>query len=255
MDLKDKIRDSFERIYADEVLREHTKQAVFQKMRKSRKKRIRLRRMVPAVACVLFLLLGVLGYQSYFTPTSVIGIDVNPSIELNINRFSKVVSVKAWNDGGQELADSLDVRFLDYTEAVEQILNSVEMKFYRENNVLLTIAVMGSDAEQSNRMMADIQNCTAGRNNTYCFAVSEEEMEAAHEVGLSCGKYRAYLRLKELKEDVTAEEIREMPMRELRKWIEQLEANNGTEQGNSIRQGRESNHGQGNSYGHREGNG
>ena len=44
-----------------------------------------------------------------------------------MNRFDRVISVKAWNDDGQKLAESVDVKHLDCVEAVSQILQSEEM--------------------------------------------------------------------------------------------------------------------------------
>ena len=76
---------------------------------------------ISAAVCLLSFMIG--GHWLYFTPTARISIDVNPSIELEINRFDKVVSVDAYNDDGRELADSLEIRFMGYKEAVNQILD------------------------------------------------------------------------------------------------------------------------------------
>ena len=56
----------------------------------------------------------------------------------------------------------------------------------------------------------------------HCYHADEEEITAAHEEGLSCGKYRAYLELKKLDPDVTVDEVRGMTMREIRERIETL---------------------------------
>ena len=40
----------------------------------------------------------------YFTPIAEISIDINPSIELRVNRFDQVISVDGLNGDGQALA-------------------------------------------------------------------------------------------------------------------------------------------------------
>ena len=49
-----------------------------------------------------------------------------------------------------------------------------------------------------------------------------QEAAAAEDVGLSCGKYRAYLALKELDPSITPEQVRSMTMGELQRFIDQL---------------------------------
>lgn len=61
------------------------------------------------------------GSWLYFTPTAAISIDINPSIELEVNRFGRVLSVTGYNDDGRVLADSLPIKHLGYADAAEQV--------------------------------------------------------------------------------------------------------------------------------------
>ena len=81
-----------------------------------------------AAACLFFIVLAAAGYRFYFSATAVISIDVNPSIELNINRFDTVISVKAYNEDGQKLADQLHVRFMKYMDAFRAIVDSEDLR-------------------------------------------------------------------------------------------------------------------------------
>ena len=73
-----------------------------------------------------------------------------------------------------------------------------------------------------------MQSCTSGKSNTYCYAARTEEVQAAHETGLSYGKYRAYLELQEL-DTVTVEQIQTMTMREIRERIWELSGDGDSE--------------------------
>ena len=58
-------------------------------------------------------------------------------------------------------------------------------------------------------------------------------MAAAHDIGLTYGKYRAYLAQQALAPDVTPEEVRDMTMRELRDRILTLSPGEEAESGAS----------------------
>ena len=53
-------------------------------------------------------------------------------------------------------------------------------------------------------------------------------MHDAHEAGLSFGKYRAYLELKELDPDITPDDIRDLSMREIQDLIDSLSGGEST---------------------------
>ena len=217
--MHDSLKKALDQVRAEEELKQKTKEYVFQKTQGcKRAKKAGFRIFLPAAACMLFLFLG--GYWLYFTPTAEISMDINPSIELAVNRFDRVISVDGWNEDGKELAGSLDVWNLEYTEAVNRVLENEEVAALLSNDGILTIAVVGDDKAQREQILSGVQACTAGEKNAACYSASPEEVEAAHELGLSYGKYRAFLELQELDPSITAEEIRNMPMREIRDLIQ-----------------------------------
>ena len=80
-----------------------------------------------------------------------------------------------------------------------------------------------ADNEQSQRILAGVERCTQEHQNAHCYAMTPNEAEAAHECGLSYGKYRAFLELQALDPTVTAEDVQGLTMREIREWIMALE--------------------------------
>ena len=67
-----------------------------------------------------------------------------------------------------------------------------------------------------------MESCAAGHQNTYCYSADSREVAPAHDHGMSCGKYRAFLELQKLFPDITPEEIQDMTMREIRDLAEEL---------------------------------
>lgn len=207
-------------IRAEEALKDRTKAFLTEKLQSANTEKHRYHAYAAACACVLLVLLG--GRWLYFTPTAQISIDINPSLELSVNRFDRVIFVNGWNEDGQELSRALDVKYKNYTKAIEQIIHYDGITALMSGGEVMAITVVGSDEQQSAKILSNVERCTAGQNNTYCYFAQSEEVAAAHEAGLSCGKYRAFLELQRLDPDATPEMVRGMTMREIRELISRL---------------------------------
>ena len=222
--MNERLKEAFDNIHAEEDLKNKTRIFLAQKTRRT----YAYKRFIPAVVCLLFVLIGFGGYHVYFTPTSFISIDINPSFELGVNRFDRIVSIQGYNKDGDRLADSLNVRFLNYTQALKQILENDDVEAYLSRDELLSIAVISSDETRNEQMLSHIEACTSEHENTHCSSADSKEVEGAHESGLSCGKYKAYLELKALDPDITVEDIQGMTMREIWDLIDSLSPNNSS---------------------------
>lgn len=244
--MNDRMKQTFDQIHAEEELKNRTREFLVHKTQGYTKSRsVSYKYLVSVAVCFLLILAG--GYWLYFIPTAAISIDINPSVELGINRFDKVVSIHAYNSDGQELADSLSIRFKDYVDAVNMIIEDKEIAALLLDHEIMTVAVIGPEGGQCKRMLSQIRSCTSGRGETYCYFAHSEEAKKAHELGLSCGKYQAFLELQELDPDITPEEIQGMTMREIRDLIQQLSGGIDSSQGGGNHG--YGHHGAGNGYG------
>ncbi len=217
------LKELFGPIQAEEALKDRTRAFLAERIRgcaRSGAKARRYHAYAAVCACVLLALLG--GRRLYFTPTAEISIDINPSIELSVNRFDRVILVNGLNEDGQELSSRLDIKYRPYAEAVEQILNDDGVAALLSGDEIMTITVVGSNGRQSASILSGVETCAAGRHNIDCHAALPEEAAAAHEAGLSCGKYRAFLELQRLDPDITPEAVQGMTMREIRDRIDCL---------------------------------
>lgn len=226
--MNEKLKKAFDQITAEDELKSTTKEFIFRKTKGyTPKKAVNYRHLISAFACFVFLLIG--GHWLYFSPTVEISIDINPSVELGVNRFNRIISFESYNDDGKELINSLDIKYMNYSDAVNQIMESDEIVSLLSDDEILTIAVIGTDSTQSEEVFSTIQSCTAGNSNTYCYYAHSEEVEKAHETGLSYGKYKAFLDLQSLDPTITVEEVQNMTMREIRDLISSLSASQGSD--------------------------
>ena len=85
-----------------------------------------------AVAALLALIVGSVGllYQSYYGVEAVIGIDVNPSIEMEINKDRKVLSVASLNEDGAAIIGDMDLKGSDLSVAVNALIGSMVRNGY-----------------------------------------------------------------------------------------------------------------------------
>lgn len=219
--MNNRIKEAFGDVHAEESLKRGTLDAV-RRLTHGYRHRVVTRRLAPALACLMIALGGMGGL--YFTPTSVISIDVNPSLELSVNRFDRVVGVTSYNEDGRALVQELTLTHQNYAEAVEQVLDSPAVADCVSRGEEVTLTVVGENEGQSMRLLAGLEGCAAGRKNTFCCATQPEEVALAHEAGLSYGKYRAFLEAQALDPSLTPQEVQGMSMREIREMTEALAA-------------------------------
>lgn len=214
-----KFRDAFSQVHTEDELKAHTKNWLAQQINKKKRHSFPALR-AAAAAAFLFATVSAGGVWLYLSPAAYISIDINPSLELGINRFDRVVSVEYFNSDGQELAEQLDIRYMNYSDALEELLSEQTVEAYLADGAVMAVTVAGSDEGKTSQILENVETCTAGHTNISCHSGDIEEMHDAHSEGLSLGKYRAYLELKALDPAVTPDDIRDLPMREIRDLID-----------------------------------
>lgn len=250
--MDDKIKAAFGAVHADEKLKSSTQAFIARKTHGySARKALNHRKIIPAAAAVCLALVLFAGIKLYFTPTAHISIDINPSLELGINRFNKVVSVDPLNDDGKELAKSLDIKFTDYNEALRRIFDNKNVEAMLSDNELMTITVIETNTAQSSNILSEVCERVKDYGNVDCHSASTEEASAAHELGLSCERYKAFLELQTLDPDITPEEIRNMTMSQIRELIAALSGNGDDDSSATV--GGNGHHG--NDHNHEHGHG
>lgn len=221
--MRNQIREAFEQFHAEEGLKAKTKSFLLSQTEKAGRSRFhRLPRLMPALLCLFLILLGGGGCWLYFSPTASIRVEINPSLELAVNRFDKIVSVRGTNEDGRQLADTLKVSFTDYQEAVLQVLQSEPVAELLKQDEWLTIAVSGENDSQCDRILSSLEADTEDLENALCCRATEADLEAAENAGLPYGKYRVFLELQALDPSITPDTVRGMSMRKLRQLVNVL---------------------------------
>lgn len=241
------IKFAFDQVHAKDSLKAKTKTALYDKTRGYRKKSaVKWKPLVITVACFFTILFGVGAYFSYTTPVAAISIDVNPSIELEVNLYDKVIHVEGYNEDGAYLAEELNhIVNMGYPDAINTILENEKITSLLNTDHLLEVTVASNSDTKSKEMQTCISNETnINPQDIYCSG-NYDDVAAAHSVGLSFGKYRAFLELQKTNPDITVEDIQNLTMREIREQME-----NGT---SSVSGSNSGNGGQGHRHGYGHG--
>ncbi|MFI3284159.1 MAG: hypothetical protein R3Y57_03650 [Erysipelotrichaceae bacterium] len=209
--MHDKINNAFSDVHAEESLKIQT----IDKLSSKSKKRIPLSyKLIPIMAVIALFLISNL----YFTPVSYISIDINPSIELKINRFDRVIDVVAKNEDAEEIVNAINLKNMNYINALETLKSNNSFESFADSYTEIT--VISNNNSNTDTIINNIQNCNFYGENVQCYHGNSELKKEACECNVSFGKYRAYLELLAVNQDVSLDEISALSMAEIRNMID-----------------------------------
>lgn len=220
--MDERIQQAFDTIQTPERLKRKTKAAL-------RKKTFDYgRNLVQLKACrrrfaggLMSLALLMTGLGVWFIPATSIGVDINPSIELKVNALDRVISLEGKNSDGAELVKELDVVGMEYDNAMQRILLSHGLELYLEQGSTITITVAGGGTEAHGEEILRKVLCRAyniaEEENVCYYQVDWNTIKAAREAELCIPRFLAWQHLRQTDPAITAEDIREIPMEEIRR--------------------------------------
>lgn len=201
--MKNKIKSAFDEVRAEQSLKDNTVEAIRERLYKQPSKYRGFKRFAVAFCCLMLLATG--GTFSFFTEVSAISIDSETSSELGINLFGRVISVR--NFDGSDL-DSL--KYKEYTQALDEIVKKVP----NDSDICLTVSA--SSETKSKKIIKVIQKSEECKGKKVSYSSgNNEEKDTADELGISYGKYKAYLTLKNLGSEITIDEIKHLSMKQI----------------------------------------
>lgn len=186
----------------------------------------RRRRWAPLAAAASLLLAGILcatGWHIWQQPAAFVGVDVNPSLELTVNNFDRVVKATAINDDGAAVLDALSLEGQPYEEAFNTLMDSEAMAPYLAEDAFVDVNITTQDNALASELQAQSDAVLASHPyQGACHHADETTREAALAAGMGVGRYRAACELAELDDSVSVDDCAAMTMRELHDAIDHL---------------------------------
>lgn len=260
-----RIQGAFDEIRADDALLEKTAAYLHAKRTKPQEVKLGLRvaRRVSAFAAMLALVIGIGSYHLFWTAAAYVSIDINPSVELTLNRMNRVISTYAFNDDGEQILHEVDLSGRKYDEAVRQLVAAMDARGYMQSDVLVSVTVQTSNSDQEESLAKLLLQSIQSALDTAeieVAAVSQQVWENAHGCHMSPAKYLAIQELLAVDDTATLEHYNDSSIRQIRQRTQQCKdeggsLGEGSGHGNSDNtdDGRGSNQGGGHGNGHRGG--
>lgn len=210
--MKEMFKHAFDNIHASRDLVVKTKSNVMDAMVRPRHHSGHTKWIL---VCSLIILLSGIGYWLWFIPVVTISVDINPSIELSINRLDRVIDVKAYNTDGQTIIDTLDIKYDTYTQALNELMDDATIQSLMENDGIANITVVGNDANHCQHMVNTITTTVDCGGPMHCQHGSSSSLSNAHHHGMSYGRYALYQLLLEYYPNLTSDEVNNMSVAEI----------------------------------------
>ena len=146
---------------------------------------------------------------AYTTPVGYVSIDVNPSIQYEINVLDRVLSIEAVNGDAKDIVDKLDVKNMNIQKAmratIEELIAAGYFDDSDENGIVVTT---GSDnskkalklAEQLRLRVQEVVDDEGKTANVQTEAVGLARVMEARELDVTPGKLNLVQKLSETKE-------------------------------------------------------
>ncbi len=213
------------------------------------------KRALAVAACFLIMIIGSYGVYGYVSPVTYVTVDINPSVEFSINRYDLVLKAYGLNDKGNSIVgDGREYKNMKLDAALNLLLvRAAEFNYLNKdtNTVMLTasnvkdsispniqkqleeISKNGFQAETANTSGGEIktEDVEAKNNNAAESAKSDldiivesttfEKHQAAKKLNISQGKLVLYDKLKEVKPDISLKRVKETPVTQIIKELEQ----------------------------------
>lgn len=171
-----------------------------------------------AFACSLSILFLSFGTYTYIKlPVAYVSLDINPSIELSVNRFNNVVSTSALNKDGQILLNDINSNDKSVYGIVNEIIDSAIKEKYISNNKPTAIAVasISDDYELRNSLENDLKNSISNHfsknsidGTIYSYDEDFSKRDAAQKMDISVGKMNLIEELISFDESITVDEYK-----------------------------------------------
>lgn len=183
-------------------------------------------------------------YAYYKTPVAYLSLDINPSVELGVNAFDKVVTLEGYNDDGEKIIEGIDVTGSNVTEAVETLIESAADNGYivEDGSTVISLtsetdnpdiaAEIQNDAEEgANSALEDKDGIAVVQTDNVSLSMNEE----ARALGITPGKLNLIKKLQTVDPTVTVEQYKDSSVKNIMKTIknirEQSEVKNKDESG------------------------
>lgn len=224
--MSNKLKAVFDCVNAEEELKNSTRKYIQNEIQKRNGaySRVFVNKFAGILAVVFTIaFLGSFSYDLYFTASAYVDLDVNPSIELIINRFDRVIDTNAYNADGEDILSEVSLKFKSYRDALQILIGAVEQNGFLKDDGLVSVTLQANNINRKDELLSNIHAEIAAimterqsASQIDVFPVSSYTRSHAHELNISPAKYLAVLELIEADPTTTFETCKDHSIGEIK---------------------------------------
>ena len=145
-----------------------------------------------AAACLVVICTAAFGYHLYYTPTSYVYMDINPSVRLDLNCFERVIDVVPLNEDAEVLLSNLTIHKGSAEECMNTIVSACqEQNYLNEHNTDIEVSVRTDSAKLETEVETTSAAIGEEQLEVSVFQMDAEENDSAMEHHISAKRLRA----------------------------------------------------------------
>lgn len=183
-------------------------------------------RLVAGIAAAIFLTSASIFGYAYSVPVNYLYVDINPSIELTVNCFDRVISAKGLNTDGEVLLSETSLNYISTEKSIEKILEkSVEKGYMAENLENVVLLNTSGDEKVLKGIKEKVTNFTenGGLKNikpeVQVESIDNTQVQEAKKQHISAGKLKLIEKATLKNPQLSKEQMVDMPVRDIIKEI------------------------------------
>lgn len=190
-----------------------------------KRKNKKLTRILSIAAVFVLLIAGVFLYKNFTgsDAAALVSIDVNPSIELEVDADERIISARALNDDGKKVLSGMKLEGTDLNTGVNAIVGSMLKNGYIDelrNSVLVSVSGDGSidTAALEAKLMQEVSSALDGAGAVIAQNlddIDDDTRKLAERYGISVGKAAFIEKIIELNPTLKVEELAPLSINEL----------------------------------------
>jgi len=194
--------------------------------------------------CTMFILfLGSGGYLYAQVPVAYVSLDINPSIELALNKFNKVVSYEAYNLDGETLLASNDKTHITLDNAINNIITNAINKNYisSSKDSTITLSAISDDTILRKDLEIHLKDAIEKslENESVHISINSSnnnlnKRDEAKSIGFTVGKLLLVQELKSLDSSIIIEDFKDTSISEIKKRILEFKNNSSNDDSTTI---------------------
>lgn len=215
--MKKQIKDAFLSIrlpeFNDQLLEKKGNYEYMETEKVHKKRNIWIGSLCTAMFCIL--VLGGFYYNNHYVIQNTIGIDVNPSIELKINKRNEIREVNANNEDAKKVLQDMDLVGSDMNVAVNALIGSmVQLGYLDDLSNSILISVDGKNSESLRLEL--LSNLNIGDNYSVVSQdIQDNYSDLASQYNISEGKVQLINQIIESNPLHTFDELASLSINEL----------------------------------------